>query len=146
MASLYDNILIGEMQDTNPSSTELIRPVKEHVTTNAHELRLEDEWTGIKSLFSAKNQYRHTYSTFECDMMCFSATVAEKTARKRNKQKVIREWKMGVFENWLCFVELYRKLLLSPSPEMRYLLDTVGNFTNYARTNNRGGPAIEIES
>jgi hypothetical protein len=76
---------------------------------------LKTKWPGIKSLFSAKNQYRHSYSTFEGDMMCFSATVAEKTARKRNKEQVIREWKMGVFENWLPVVKAYRTLLLKPS-------------------------------
>ena len=33
----------------------------------------------------------------------------------------------GVFEIWLSFVEAYRKLLLSPSSEMRFVLETVGN-------------------
>jgi len=43
-------------------------------------------------------------------------------------KKTASRTKNGIFENWLSFVELYRKLLLSPSPEMRYLLDTVDNF------------------
>jgi hypothetical protein len=37
--------------------------------------------------------------------------------------------KMSVNENWLSVVNAYRKLLLTPSPEMRILLDSVGNFT-----------------